>query len=193
MTWPQPLEPSAFSAHRLPGEQVLWSGRPDPARIFQPADVVLIPFSLLWGGFAIFWEAMVILGGAPWGMALFGLPFVAIGLHLIIGRFFHRAWVNRRTWYVLTDRRAVIGYGASGQHVRSVALEKVGDVSVSRRGDGSGTVAFGPTPGGAVPAHLGAGLASGRASLQRGPVAFVNIPDVDTVRGLADSFSRGLR
>ena len=33
-----------------PAEQVLWSGKPDSRRWLYPEDLLLVPFSLLWGG-----------------------------------------------------------------------------------------------------------------------------------------------
>jgi len=41
------------------GEGVLCIGQPNPNRIFYKEDIFLVPFSLLWCGFAIFWEAGV--------------------------------------------------------------------------------------------------------------------------------------
>jgi hypothetical protein len=96
-----------FAEHLVGSEQVLWAGRPDASRLFHRSDLFAIPFSLLWGGFAIFWEVAVIAGGARF-LALFGVPFVAVGLYLIAGRFGHQRYVKRRTWYAVTDRRVLV-------------------------------------------------------------------------------------
>jgi hypothetical protein len=53
MTTPIPFD--VFSPELLPGETVQWTGRPNAAVIFHKEDWAMIPFSLLWGGFAIFW------------------------------------------------------------------------------------------------------------------------------------------
>src|SRR5438067_12634035 len=94
------------------GERLLWVGRPPQGIMFRQSDWVAIPFSLMWGGFAICWECaasgVVSRGRLNLCPATFGLPFVAIGLYMIIGRFFHDAWQRRRTWYALTDHRALI-------------------------------------------------------------------------------------
>lgn len=88
-----------------PGEKLLWSGQPKQGLRFQAADVFMIPFSLMWGGFAFFWEASVLGFGRttahpkpmPIFMAIWGIPFVLIGLHMIVGRFFYDAALRKRT------------------------------------------------------------------------------------------------
>src|ERR1043165_3350143 len=64
---PEPAlgEGSRFAEHLLPGERVYWTGAPDPDRMFNPADWLAIPFTLLWAGFAVFWEATAIATGPP--------------------------------------------------------------------------------------------------------------------------------
>lgn len=99
---------ATISALLRPGERLLWSGRPDPPRHVTGKDAALIPFSILWCGFAIFWEASVLRTGAPLAMALFGIPFVLIGLYFVVGRFVVKARSKKRTRYAVTDRRALI-------------------------------------------------------------------------------------
>jgi hypothetical protein len=103
-----------------------------------------MPFSLMWGGFAAFWEYEVIKSGAPFAMRLFGVPFVVVGLYLIVGRFFADAWRRSRTFYGVTDQRVLI---VSGRQVRSLSLQNLGEVALRttrwERDDRVRTVRFG--------------------------------------------------
>lgn len=90
------------------GELVLWVGQPNPNWLLSSKDLLLVPFSLMWGGFAIFWETGVLIGGAPFPFGLWGIPFVLIGQYFIWGRFVYKYLRRRQTRYVVTDRRAVV-------------------------------------------------------------------------------------
>lgn len=71
-----------------PDEQLLWLGRPDPRLWFTGADVFLVPFSVLWYAFATLFEVAESRGGAFF--AALGVPFIAAGLYLVVGRFFYK-------------------------------------------------------------------------------------------------------
>ena len=127
-----------------PGERLLWSGQPPQGMRLHAADVFMIPFSLMWGGFAIFWEIGVIASDAPMFFAGFGLPFVLIGLYLIIGRFWVDARQRARTYYGLTDSRVIIVSGAFSRSARSWNIPTLSDVALTKKKGGNGTITFGP-------------------------------------------------
>jgi Bacterial PH domain len=161
-------------------EKLLWTGQPRGGIRFRATDAFLIPFSLLWCGFAIFWELSVLEQGAPGFFALWGIPFVAFGLYFVIGRFFVDALARGRTYYALTDQRAIIVSGLVNQQVKSLPLRTMSDVTVTERADGSGTITLGPSIG-MYGWFAGSGW-PGRGRYQ--PPAFEMIEDVGRVNNL---------
>lgn len=126
-----------------PREELLWSGRPRLGLMLYPTDAFAIPFSLLWGGGAIFWEVSAIMNGAPLFLVLWGIPFVVIGLYLMIGRFFLDARQREQTYYGVTTERVVIVSGLSTRCVNSLTLDTLAEISLDERSDGSGIISFG--------------------------------------------------
>lgn len=136
---------STLSQHLDPGERLLWSGQPRGGIRLRAQDAFLIPLSILWCGFAIFWEASVIRSGAPFFFMLWGIPFVCVGLFFVFGRFFLDAHSRARTAYGVTSERILILSGLFSQQTKSLQLRTLTDVSLIQRSDGSGTITFGPT------------------------------------------------
>lgn len=122
-----------------------WSGRPQQGIVFRGTDLFLIPFSLFWCGFAIYWESAALSGGSQF-MILWGVPFVAAGLFIVFGRFFFDAFIRSKTRYALTDHRALILGGVNGAKLTAVDLRTVSEIRFSGAGGSAGTISFGPNP-----------------------------------------------
>jgi hypothetical protein len=145
----------------MPGERVLWTGQPDTRILFTPADRFMVPFSILWCGFAIVWEAGALGllffgdsqgGDAPLLFPLFGVPFVLIGLYMVAGRFAYKAYQKRRTLYAVTDKRVLILTLTGRRRLTALFLSAIPSVQKSTRADGTGTITFGPqAPFGSYP------------------------------------------
>ena len=177
--------------HLSTGERVEWVGRPDPAKHFTRGDVYLVPFSILWGGFAIFWEAIAIRGGGGF-FALWGVPFVAMGLYLIFGRFIYKANRKRRTIYVVTDRRVMtIVRGRRGESVEATYLSAIPSISTSAVSNGRGSVELGPSsPASAWSANNGMEFFA-RGQAASAGVGFYDIEDPGAVADLIERLRDG--
>lgn len=130
-----------FSAQLLAGERVLWSGRPASGIVLTGRDIYMIPFSIFWCAFMVFWMFGAARAGG--GFALFGLPFVAIGLFLIGGRFFLDAWVRAGSHYAVTDRRILIRKTRPMSSITALDMDRLPQIQVIERADGRGTLRFG--------------------------------------------------
>ena len=105
----------------------------------------MIPFSLLWCGFAVFWEASAAAGGVPPFFLLFGGFFVLIGIYFVFGRFLWDSAQRKRTFYSITNQRVIILSGITQRQVKSLNLKAVSDITVSEKPNGQGTILLGAT------------------------------------------------
>jgi hypothetical protein len=132
-----------FQSELSSSKKLIWNGQPLTGIRLRKQDAFLIPFSLLWGGFAIFWEWGVINSKAPFFFRLWGVPFVLIGLYLIFGRFFVDAKPREKIFYGLTNERIIIISGIFSRNVRSLNLKTLSEINLDEKPDGSSTIAFG--------------------------------------------------
>lgn len=126
------------------GENLIWSGRPRQGFILRASDGYMIPFSILWCGFAVFWESGVWLTDAPIFFRLWGIPFVFVGLYMVIGRFFIDRKLRSKTFYGITNERAIIVGGLFNKQVTSLSLKNLTDISLTEKANGFGIISFGP-------------------------------------------------
>ena len=127
------------------GEKLIWTGKPRTGILLRSSDAFLIPFSLLWGGFAVFWESSVMATDAPFFFKLFGIPFVLVGFYIVIGRFFIDAKKRANTIYGITTDRIIIKSGVFSTDIKSLNIKTLSDITINQKNDNSGTITLGPT------------------------------------------------
>lgn len=133
------------------GERLIWLGRPHSGRILRQGLWSWM-FALPWTVFSMAWTSVPVsvllfaqgpdkMGG--WGipamavMALFGLPFVAIGLSMMAEPF-RAAARARQTAIALTGQRIVIVTNGRAVVVRSIPLTSIVRFELRPKRDGSG-------------------------------------------------------
>ncbi|MBE8522773.1 PH domain-containing protein [Amycolatopsis sp. H6(2020)] len=159
----------------LPGEQLLWSGRPQR----------IAPRGLDWYrlAFGVVWVSVVAASGLVFARAsqtyYIGAVFAFCGLAAAWGPVLGRLWAMRRTVYAVTDRRVVVADGVSGRTRASAYLGALPPPVTRPRQDGVGTVTFGEAGGllstfGAQPAPKS----------PQATIVLVAVPDAERVRDL---------
>lgn len=126
------------NAYILPGEYILWKGRPEKGKYFSPQDFFLIPFSIFWLGFALFWEWNAIRSGIPF-MMFWGLPFVGVGIYLLFGRLLHTAYLRNKTFYVVTNKKLII---KKGNRIITYQAQDLPPMTLQMHSNGNGTISF---------------------------------------------------
>ncbi len=134
-------------------EQLLWTGRPGQGIHFRMLDVLLVPFSMLWGGFAFFWEFNVAksifaaerasdsMGG------LFSVLFLSVGgffclagCYIIFGRFLLDWYRRRNTFYAITGERVLIASTFFQKSYKSYFFDKLDTLKLNEGKNSRGTI-----------------------------------------------------
>lgn len=101
----EPYECAWIKNYLSTDEYILWQGKPEKGSLFSKKDIFLVPFSIIWCGFAIYWESSAILMDAPLLFKIFGIPFVFIGLYIVFGRFIMEKRKINHTYYAITNKK----------------------------------------------------------------------------------------
>ena len=168
-----------FAGRLLSGERVLWSGRPGLGIRVRHGDIIMIPFSLAWAGFVIFWLYRAFQEGQPFFFRFWGIPFLLIGAYLVMGRFPADARRRGRTYYCVTDQRVIVL--VQPDSCTTFNLRTLPGLTLTERPDGTGDVVLANTDGRYV--------ATG-GWVPRGSVAPTMLEFLESPRNVYDIISR---
>ena len=158
-----------INKYLTPDEYVVWNGRPSKGHLLTKQDIYMIPFSIMWCGFAIFWEISVLTHSSSFIGKLWGIPFVCIGLYIVFGRFIMKSYMRKETVYAITNKR--IFFFRKNQ-INTLDYHTNLTRTITRNPDGSGSIYFGS-----------AASAQNTSAQLFGQNAYEldNIPDIDRV------------
>jgi hypothetical protein len=122
------------------GERVLWAGAPKTGVVFRPLDFFLVPFSMVWCGFALFWEYLAITQTDALLFKLFGIPFVWVGVQMLVGRFFTDAARRKATRYTITNAAVYIQNLDGAGALVLVPATDLTALQLTKHRDGTGSI-----------------------------------------------------
>ena len=71
---------------------------------------------------------------------------MAIGIYMIIGRFFYDAYRRSKTRYAVSNQRVLILYDGVRPEIQSLDLRSLGEINLTFGRSGSGSIFFGHAP-----------------------------------------------
>jgi len=122
-------------------EKLIWWDRPQRGIVLRSIDMFIIPFSIVWASFAGSAAISMLHKGASFPESLGAVLFLGVGAYVVAGRFIHDAWRRDRTLYALTNHRILI---IQASNCRSLELAGIGEISLQSKGNGKGSIVFGP-------------------------------------------------
>ena len=131
----------------MPGERVIWQGRPDWRAVAR--DVLHVRILAAYFAVMLLWEFADdrANGWRPLDTLWRGTGLVVTGL-VVLALCAGFAWaIARTTWYTVTTERCILEYGVALTATLSVPLRRVARVAVDARNDGKGDILLTPKPG----------------------------------------------
>lgn len=119
-------------------EELIWSGKPQSGLIFGFEDLFLIPFSIIWLGFILFF--IVIAEQTPTFFSLLAVPFIIVGVYFLVIRFFIDKWKRDKTLYGLTNQNIII---KCQNKIQIINIHSLSNISLEIFDNGFGTITFG--------------------------------------------------
>lgn len=99
------MDVSFARIYMSPGEYELWHGKPQKGNLFTPQDAWPFLFGIMWCCVAVFQTVTAVANGNL--LHTPALPFLAVGLYLLFGRFIWTAIQRSRTVYVITNQKII--------------------------------------------------------------------------------------
>jgi hypothetical protein len=150
-----------FHRDLMPGENILWAGKPAPGLYLSAWDLPQMISGLVIGVLAIYWmqavySTIMLFGhhaahvqssqSVPRFLPLIGLPIFLAGFSQFLAPFTYNRWKNANTCYAITGTRVLTLVEKPMRNLQSMAIADIPSVGKNVRENGIGTVSFGGSP-----------------------------------------------
>ncbi|MBN2879976.1 MAG: hypothetical protein JXN65_10170 [Clostridia bacterium] len=123
-------------------EQILWNGQPS-GRLFRTADLLFFPATFFGVFFIYLWIKLSFTAELP-VFAYLILAFLTLQIiYMGIGRFFYKSYLNRNTYYYVTDRRILILKDTMRRKLIALDIISLPIIEKKVNRDGFGSLYFG--------------------------------------------------
>ncbi len=129
-----------FDRYLKPGETILWIGRPRTGFYLRDADIILIPVSIIFIGFASILTFAAIHYHSPWPYKVFAGLTVLMALYLAFIRHIRDYRRRQHMWYCITTQRVL---QLRGHKLSTLPIENIEYLDKTEEKDGSGFIFFG--------------------------------------------------
>lgn len=158
-------------------EEILWTGQPNDSMHFTKSDLFFIPVSILWLAICFWMRSTANTAGLS--NILLDLVFPAVGLYYLFGRFILKNYRKKKTYYAVTNKRAIVVSEAFAREVTSYFFDHTSKIRKSLRANGHGTLQFGESDWRAdFQGNTGLDISNNTS------VNFYDIPDIEAVHKL---------
>lgn len=129
-----------------PDEKIVWQGQPDAKFRLRGRNIALSLFGIVFLGSSLAFMVVAVAStsaqGGPMGLMflLFGLPFVLVGLYLVVGIHWADMAGRRKTHYTLTNKHAFIATALFVKRLKSYPIGA--DTALELRPGSPGSVMF---------------------------------------------------
>lgn len=132
--------------HKLnPDEKLIWIGQPQQGIMLRIGDVLIIPCSIVWVYFEFSSQSSVFtIGNIHPIIVLLKILVVLLCLYATVGRFFYDMLQRQKTYYALTNARAIIITELLIPRIKSIYFKKLTEINISTKANGKGIITFGP-------------------------------------------------
>lgn len=173
-------------AYMGPDEHILWRAKPQKGNLLSSGDYYMIPFSVLWFGFVVYWMYGVIKSDAPIFFPVFGGAFAVVGMYIVFGRFIWAAWSRKHTYYVITNKKII---RRRFSKVDVLLASNMPPVYAEYYKDGNGTILF-KSPNEYFRRGTKRGFAARSTGLSFGVFCIENVSEVNRVLRAIESMEK---